>query len=74
MPFSMDSKAGELLKDKVAVDVLEKYAPGITKNPLIALVKGKTLNKILDMPQAKKMGLTEEMVTKVLDEINAKKK
>ncbi len=74
MPFSMDSKAGELLKDKVAVDVLEKYAPGITKNPLVALAKGKTLKKLLEMPQAKKLGLTEEMVLKVLDEINAKKK
>ncbi len=74
MPFSLDSKAGELLKDKIAVDVLEKYVPGITKNPLIALAKGKTLKKILEMPQAKKLGLNEEMVLKVLEEINAKKK
>lgn len=74
MPFSLDSKAGELLKDKIAVEVLEKYAPGITKNPLIALAKGKTLKKLLEMPQAKKAGITEEMVLKVLEEINAKKK
>ena len=74
MPYSLDSKAGELLKDKVAVDVIEKYAPGITKNPMVALAKGKTLKKLLAMPQAKKAGLTEEMVLKVLDEINAKKK
>lgn len=69
----MDSKAGELLKDKIAVDVLEKYVPGITKNPLVALAKGKTLKKLLAMPQAKQAGITEEMVIKVLDEINARK-
>jgi len=74
MPFTLDSKAGELLKDKIAVEVLEKHVPGITKNPLVALAKGKTLEKLLAMPQAKKAGITEEMVLKVLDEINAKKK
>ena len=73
MPFTMDSKAGELLKDKDAVEILEKYVPGITKNPMIKLVKGKTLKKLLDMPQAKQFGITEEMVTKVLKEINARK-
>lgn len=74
MPFSLDSKAGELLKDKRAVEILEKYVPGITKNPLVALAKGKTLKKILEIPQAKQAGLTEEMVLKVLEEINAEKK
>jgi hypothetical protein len=74
MPFSLDSKAGELLKDKIAVDILEKYVPGITKNPMLALAKGQTLKNLLALPQAKQFGLTEEMVLKVLDEINAKKK
>ena len=74
MPFSLDSKAGELLKDKIAVDILEKYVPGITTNPMLALAKGQTLKKLLALPQAKQFGLTEDMVLKVLDEINAKKK
>ena len=73
MPFTMDSKAGDLLKDKRAVEILEKYVPGITKNPLVALAKGKSLEKLLAMPQAKKAGITEEMVLKVLAEINARK-
>jgi hypothetical protein len=47
--------------------------PGITKNPLIALAKGMTLETLLDMPQAKQAGITKEMVLKVLTEINAKK-
>ena len=73
MPFTMDSKAGELLKDKDAVEILEKYVPGISKNPMIKLVKGKTLKKLLDMPQAKQFGINKEMVLKVLEEINARK-
>jgi hypothetical protein len=67
MPFSMDSKAGELLKDKDAVEILEKYAPGISKNPMVKLAKGMTLKKLLDMPQAKQFGITKEMVLKVLE-------
>jgi hypothetical protein len=73
MPFSMDSKAGELLKDKDAVEILEKYVPGISKNPMVKLAKGMTLKKLLDMPQAKQFGITKEMVLKVLEEINARK-
>ena len=73
MPFTMDSKAGDLLKDKEAVKILEKYVPGIAKNPMVKLAKGKSLRSLLAMPQAKQAGLTEEMVKKVLAEINALK-
>lgn len=73
MPFTMDSKAGDLLKDKVAVEILEKYVPGIAKNPMVTLAKGMSLKSLLAMPQAKQAGLTEEMVKKVLAEINARK-
>ncbi|HPL70363.1 MAG TPA: hypothetical protein PLR56_09280 [Brevefilum sp.] len=74
MLYTLKSKAGELLKDKIAVEILEKYVPGITKNPLITLAKQMPLEKILAMPQAKQAGITEEMLTKLLDEINARKK
>lgn len=73
MAFTLLSKVGELLKDPRAVEVIERYVPGITKNPLIMLAKGKTLQSLMDMPQAKNAGLTSEMVTKVLAEINQKK-
>ena len=73
MPFTMDSKAGDLLKDKRAVEILEKYVPGIAKNPMVTLAKGMSLKSLLAMPQAKQAGLTEEMVKKVLAEINALK-
>ncbi|HNJ15350.1 MAG TPA: hypothetical protein PLN43_17340, partial [Anaerolineales bacterium] len=57
-----------------AVKILEKHVPGVSKNPLIGLASGMTLKQILSMPQAKEAGLTEEMVKKVLAEINALKK
>lgn len=73
MAYTMDSKVGDLLKDTHAVEILEKHAPGVTKNPMLGLAKGMTLKTILSMPQAKQAGLTEDMVTKVLAEINAHK-
>ena len=73
MAYTMLSKVGELLKDPKAVKVFEKYAPGVSKNPLIGLAKGMTLKSLVGMPQAKQAGVTEEMIVKVLAEINAKK-
>ena len=70
MAYSITSKVGELFKDANAVKVLEKYAPGISKNPLLGFVKGMTLEGLLALPQAKKAGITREMVMQVLTEIN----
>jgi hypothetical protein len=55
------------------VKIFERYAPGVSKNPMIGLAKGMSLKSLIAMPQAKQAGVTEEMVTKVLAEINAKK-
>ena len=74
MAYSLDTKVGDILKDTGAVKILEKYAPGVSKNSMIGLAKGMTLKSLLAMPQAKDAGITEEMVTKVLAEINAQKK
>jgi hypothetical protein len=74
MPYTMDTKVGEILNDTQAVQVLEKHAPGISKNPMIGMAKGMTLKAILAMPQAKQAGLTQDKVEKVLAEINALKK
>ena len=73
MAYTLDTKLGELLKDSAAVQVFERYAPGVSKNPMIGLAKGMTLKTLVAMPQAKEYGLTEEMISKVLAEINAKK-
>ncbi len=66
------TKLGDLLKDPQAVEVIEKYVPGLAKNPLIRLVKGKSLESLLDIPQAKDAGLTKEMLENLLKEINEK--
>jgi len=73
MAYTLETKVGEILDDTNALEILEKHAPGVASNPLIGLAKGMTLKQILSMPQAKEAGLTEEMVEKVLAEINAKK-
>ena len=72
MAYSLDTKVGEILKDTHAVDVLERYAPGISTNPMIGMATGMSLRSILAMPQAKQYGITEDMVQKVLAEINAR--
>ena len=73
MAYTMDSKVGDILKDTHAVEVLERHAPGVSNNPMIGFAKGMTLKSLLAMPQAKQAGITEDMVTKVLAEINAHK-
>jgi len=73
MTYTLDTKVGEILKDTGAVKVFDKYAPGVAKNPMIGLAKGMSLKSLVAMPQAKQAGVTEEMVLKVLAEINAKK-
>jgi len=73
MAYTLDTKVGDILKDTNAIKILEKYAPGISKNPMIGLAKGMTLKSLLAMPQAKEAGITQEMVVKVLAEINARK-
>ena len=70
MAYTLDTKLGDLLNDTHAVDILEKHAPGISRNPMIGMAKGMTLKTLLDMPQAKQYGVTEDMVQKVLAEIN----
>jgi len=74
MAYTINNKVGELLKDPKAVKIFEKYAPGVSKNPLLGLAKGMTLKALLAMPQAKQAGVTEAIVLKVLAEINAKSK
>lgn len=73
MAYTLDTKVGDILDDTHALEVLEKYAPGASKNPMVGLAKGMTLKALLAMPQAKEAGITEEMVLKVLADINAKK-
>jgi hypothetical protein len=69
----MDTKVGDILKDTHAVEVLERYVPGVSKNPMVGLASGMMIKSLLAMPQAKQYGITEEKVMKVLEEINGRK-
>lgn len=70
MAYTLDSKVGEILKDTHAVEVLERHVPGVSKNPMLSMASGMTIKSLLAMPQAKQFGITDEMVQKVLEEIN----
>ena len=68
--YSLDTPFGTLLDHPQAKAVLEQYLPGVSTNPMVAMVRGLTLNQILAMPQAAQMGITKEKTQQVLDEIN----
>ncbi|OGN97767.1 MAG: hypothetical protein A2Z71_05845 [Chloroflexi bacterium RBG_13_50_21] len=70
MAFTLDTTLGELLNDPQAKAVLEKQLPGIADNPMVAMVKGMSLNMILSMPQAAQLGITKEKVNAILAEVN----
>jgi hypothetical protein len=66
----MDTTLGTLLADPKAKPVLDKYVPGLSGNPMVAMVSGVSLKALVSMPQAAQMGLTEAKVKSVLEEIN----
>jgi beta-glucosidase len=70
MPYSLESTVGEILSDPRAREVMDKYAPGVSTNPMIGMAKNWTIKNILAMPQARAARLTTEKVQQVLDEIN----
>jgi hypothetical protein len=68
--YTLDTTLGTLLADPKAKTVLDKYIPGLSSNPMVAMVSGASLKALVGMPQAAQMGLTEAKVKSVLDEIN----
>jgi len=73
MAYTLETTVGEILNDAHAVEVLEQYVPGVSTNPMVGMAEGMTLRSLLDLPQAKQLGITEEMVTNVLAQVNARK-
>jgi hypothetical protein len=68
--YTLDTTVGDLLADPQATAVLDQYAPGVSNNPMIGMVKNMSLRAIVRMPQAAQMGFTQEKIQTVLDEIN----
>ncbi len=73
MAYTMDTKIGDLLKDPQAKAILDKYAPGVSNNPMISMAGDLTLNNILSMPQAAQAGLNQQKLEAFLQEVNQKK-
>lgn len=73
MEYTLDSKVGDILDDPHAREILERYAPGIANNAMVNMAKRMSLRSVLNMPQAKQAGITEDIVQKVLTEINGMK-
>ncbi len=70
MELTLDATLGTLLDDPKAKAVLDQYVPGISGNPMIAMVKGMSLSMLLAMPQAAQFGLTKEKAEAMLAEVN----
>ena len=65
--LTIHSTIAEALKNPKAVEVVERYVPGITKNPAIRMVSRFPLEKIT---HAEQVGITMEMLVEMLKEIN----
>ena len=72
MAYTLDTTVGELMKDAHAVEMLEQYMPGASTNPMLGMAEGMTLRSLLELPQARQLGVSEEMVTNVLSQLNAR--
>lgn len=70
MAFTLDTTLGELLNDPKAVEIMNQYAPGVATNPMVAMVKGMSLNQVLSMPQAAQFGLTKDKAEAMIAEMN----
>ncbi len=70
MAFTLDTPIGTLLDNPQAKAIIEQYIPGASTNPMVAMVKGMTINMVLAMPQAAQLGLTKQKAEQILAEVN----
>jgi len=70
MKYTLDTQLGTLLDDPQAKAIMDQYLPGVSANPMMAMVRGFTINMILAMPQAAQFGLTKEKAEELLAEVN----
>ena len=67
--FDADTKIKDVLADKAALDLCEKYFPGMMNHPMIPLAKGMKISVIKKF--RKQAGLTEEQVENFLNDLYA---
>ncbi len=68
--LTLDTTLGAIIDDPQAKAVLDQYLPGVSDNPMVAMVRGMTLNMLLAMPQAAQLGFTKEKAEQIVAEIN----
>ena len=61
-------KVKEALDNPKIVEIIEKFAPNLTKNPAVKLFGKKTCEEIFDMVVSKKL-LPKEIAEKIKDEV-----
>lgn len=61
-------KVKEALENPKIVEIIEKYAPNLTKNPAVKLFARKTCQEIFDMVVSKKL-LSKENAEKIKAEV-----
>lgn len=52
MAITMDSKLGDLMEVPEAVEILDKYVPGFSSNPMLKMGLSMKLSEIVAFPQA----------------------
>lgn len=67
MPFTADTKLGELLANEQAKAILEKHLPGMSTHPQLGMAKGMSLKMIAAFPQA---GITPEKLKAIVDDLS----
>ena len=70
MAYTMNTTLGELLKNPQVAKILDQHIPGISSNPMVAMVQGMSMNMIVGMPQAAQLGFTKDTAEAIIAEAN----
>ena len=70
MTYTMDSTFGDILNNPKVKPVLDQYVPGVADHPMVSMVKGMTLQQIVDNPLASQFGIDKAKVQSFLDAAN----
>lgn len=66
MAFNENSKMKELIANEEAKALLEKYVPGASTHPQLAMIKNFTLKVVAGFPQA---GISPENYASLVDDL-----
>jgi len=70
MALSYESKIKDFLDNPKYKAVLDKFLPGLSSNPMVAMGKDLAIKQLLKQPKLQSLGLTQEKVDSILAECN----